>query len=72
MKQMPLHDRKEHMMKLCTCKECRYIFPAPYRPASCPDCGKQAVRDADETEIRDYRRFREIIREEIRLGVIPG
>lgn len=72
MKQVLPHDRKEHKMKLCTCKECRYIFPAQFLPVACPDCGKQAVRDADEQESRDYRRFQEIIREEIRLGVITG
>ena len=30
------------------------------------------IYKTDEKENRDYRRFREIIREEIRLGVIPG
>ena len=59
-------------MKIYTCDHCRYIFPARLLPAGCPDCGKDQVRSADEKEIREYRHFREIIREEIRLGVIPG
>ena len=59
-------------MKICTCDRCRYIFPSPVVPCRCPDCGGKGVRIASPEEIRQYRRFQEIIREEIRLGVIPG
>ena len=59
-------------MKICTCNKCRYIFSCRVIPGRCPDCGEGGVRAASPEEIRQYRRFREIIREEIRLGVISG
>lgn len=59
-------------MKIYVCSHCRYLFPARLYPAHCPDCGKRKVRIADQQEIKEYRKFREIINEEIRLGVIPG
>ena len=59
-------------MKICICDHCRYIFAGPVIPDRCPDCGAEAVRPAAGKETAQYRRFREIIWEEIRLGVIPG
>ena len=59
-------------MKICTCHQCRYIFANPIIPARCPDCGGENVGPASGKEVEQYRRYREIIREEIRLGVIPG
>ena len=59
-------------MKICICDKCHYLFDSPAIPGRCPDCGEKEVRSASRGEIRQYQRFREIIREEIRLGVIPG
>ncbi len=59
-------------MKICTCHQCRYIFASSVIPARCPDCGGGSVSPASGKELEQYRRFQKIIREEIRLGVIPG
>lgn len=59
-------------MKICTCEKCRYIFPFPLVPLSCPDCGSENVRLATEIEIMDYRKLQEILNEEIRNGLIPA
>ena len=59
-------------MKICTCRKCRYIFTAPVIPSRCPDCGGKDILKASGHEVEQYRRFREIIREEIRMGLIPG
>ncbi|GEM_PF-6728033 len=64
--------REERIKKLYFCKECRYIFPSPAIPGRCPDCGAKHVRKASAREMEEYRWFQEIIREEIRLGVISG
>ena len=60
------------MKKICFCRDCRYMFMAPVIPGRCPDCGGKGVRKASGRETEEYRRFQKIIREEIRLGVIPG
>lgn len=59
-------------MNICFCVECRFIFPFSHLPGACPDCGAKKVRYASYKERHEYKQFQEIIREEIRLGVIPG
>lgn len=56
-------------MKVCTCDACRYTFTADTIPGSCPDCGKPAVRPATESEIREYHKIQEELREEEKLKV---
>ncbi len=56
-------------MHICTCSHCKYTFRYPMIPFHCPDCGKDAVREATEEEIRDYHQMQAILREEIRLGL---
>ena len=59
-------------MKICTCQACRYIFMYPLVPLSCPDCGKEAIRQATEEEESQYWHNQEIIEEEIRMGLIES
>lgn len=39
---------------ICACDHCYYLFEAPELPEQCPDCGKQAVRPANEQEREEY------------------
>lgn len=59
-------------MNICFCEECRYLFSSALLPGNCPDCGAKKVRYASHKERHEYRHFQKIIKEEIRLGVIPG
>ena len=36
------------------CDRCHYLFSRTAEPEQCPDCGKYAVRMADEEERREY------------------
>ena len=38
-------------MKTFTCENCKYIFEYEDDVKQCPDCGKFAVRPADQSEI---------------------
>lgn len=37
-----------------TCDKCRFIFSRTIEPEQCPNCGKYAVRPANETEKLEY------------------
>ena len=56
-------------MKICTCEACRYTFRYPIIPLRCPDCGKEAVREAAAKEIRQFHIEQEILRKEVQLGI---
>ena len=56
-------------MRICTCEACRYIFRSPIVLLRCPDCGKDAVREAAAKEIRQFHIKQEIIRKEVQLGI---
>ena len=56
-------------MKLYTCEKCHYIFRSPLLPYSCPDCGKNNVREATEREKQEYHRNQKILAEEIKMGL---
>ena len=56
-------------MKIYTCDCCRYTFRYPVLPLSCPDCGKHAVRIANNHEVNNYWRDQKILAEEIKAGL---
>ncbi|HAE44617.1 MAG TPA: hypothetical protein DCG37_03315 [Lachnospiraceae bacterium] len=56
-------------MKICTCESCRYTFCCRILPNSCPDCGKKAIRIANNKEISEYHKLQAILAEEIRTGL---
>ena len=37
-----------------SCDNCGFIFSRSEEPEQCPDCGKYAVRPANETEKQEY------------------
>ena len=37
-----------------TCDKCHFIFSRTVEPEQCPDCGKYAVRPANEAEKLEY------------------
>ena len=41
------------------CDACRFVFECVGEVHECPDCGKQMVREANEEEIEDYKRYQE-------------
>lgn len=52
------------MQKYFICDACKYQFEKYKKPDSCPDCGKEAVREANESEIADYIRIQNEIKKE--------
>ena len=68
---MPLKECQERscVMRICTCEACHYTFRYPIVPLRCPDCGKDAVREAAAKEIRQFHIEQEIIRKEVQLGI---
>ena len=38
------------------CDKCHFIFSRTTEPEQCPDCGKYAVRPADEAERLEYEK----------------
>lgn len=36
------------------CDKCHFLFSRTMEPEQCPDCGKYAIRPADEAEQRGY------------------
>lgn len=38
------------------CDKCHFIFSRAIEPEQCPDCGKYAVRPANEAEQREYEK----------------
>lgn len=51
--------------KIYHCSAYRYTFESNKYSIKCPDCGKDAVREASEEEIREYNEIQEEIREGI-------
>ena len=43
---------------LFACDQCYFLFEAEKQPERCPDCGKKAVRPADEREQDEYQNRR--------------
>lgn len=39
------------------CDKCRFVFESDVEDKQCPDCGKFAVRQANEFEIKDYIQY---------------
>ncbi len=37
-----------------TCSTCKYTFERTERPATCPDCGADTIRDATLPERQEY------------------
>ena len=60
---------KNSILKMCTCETCRYTFRDFIIPPACPDCGKDTVRKATASEVREYHKYQKILAEEIRLGL---
>jgi uncharacterized Zn finger protein (UPF0148 family) len=42
-----------------TCDKCHFIFKRTGKVESCPDCGKEAVREATDKEKEEYKRNRD-------------
>mgnify|MGYP001107631464 CR=1 FL=1 len=42
------------MKMIFACDKCRFIFSRAVEPEQCPDCGKYAVRPANESEKQEY------------------
>ena len=36
------------------CDKCHFIFSRTRQPEQCPDCGKYAIREANEAERQEY------------------
>lgn len=47
-------DKIDGTKEKYTCDACRYTFESDKLPDRCPDCGKERVRSAGESEIYDY------------------
>lgn len=41
-------------MSIYTCNACRFTFERREEPKNCPDCGKERVREASESETQEY------------------
>ena len=39
------------------CDKCHFLFSRTKEPEQCPDCGKYAVREADEAERLEYEKL---------------
>ena len=39
---------------ICCCEKCKFVFESLRMLTSCPDCGKDAVREATEAEQAEY------------------
>ena len=46
-------------MKYYICDKCKFQFMRADEPEHCPDCGKEAVRQADEKEKADFLKLLE-------------
>ena len=38
------------------CDACKFLFSRTGIPTACEDCGKQIIREADETEQQEFER----------------
>ena len=47
------------MKMIFVCDKCHFIFSRTSQPVQCPDCGKYAVREANETEQKEYAEYRQ-------------
>ena len=43
------------MEMIFVCDKCHFIFSRAAEPEQCPDCGKYAVRPANEAERQEYK-----------------
>lgn len=46
------------------CDQCHFVFSRAVEPEQCPDCGKYAVRPANEAEQQEYAEHLKEFREE--------
>ena len=46
------------MKMIFVCDQCHFLFSRTKEPEQCPDCGKYAVREADEAERLEYEKLR--------------
>lgn len=49
---------------LFCCEACLYIFEGKEDCRQCPDCGREAVRRANEKEQEEYKRNQEELKKE--------
>lgn len=47
------------MTKYFICEACRFQFTRIDQPDRCPDCGKESVREATESEKEDFLKLLE-------------
>lgn len=45
---------------LYACAACRYMFEAESEVEQCPDCGKRSVHPANQAEMQEYERLRQV------------
>ena len=43
------------MKMIFVCDKCHFLFSRTKEPEQCPDCGKYAIRPADEAEQNEYK-----------------
>lgn len=44
------------MKMIYVCDNCHFLFSYTVEPEQCPDCGKYAIRPADEAERQEYEK----------------
>lgn len=44
------------MAKIYICDACKFLFTRANQPDLCPDCGKEAVREADINEQDEFEK----------------
>lgn len=44
-------------MKIFTCDACKFLFTRVEKPDLCPDCGREAVRDANDLEKDEFEKL---------------
>ena len=42
------------------CEVCRFLFSRTKPAESCPDCGKEIIREANEAEQKEFERNKEM------------
>jgi len=56
-----IYDKKQYIKlgvggMIYTCDKCRFIFERVGEVDACPDCGKEDIREADETEKEEFQK----------------
>ncbi len=45
------------MANILVCDACKFLFTRVEKPDLCPDCGKEAVREANIAEQEEFRKL---------------